>query len=571
MEALGQNALRARIQWDTGCGSFPIGKKISEADAAMLIADVNRLPARGLMTRSGTPVTGSVEATVTPLNVAGDGLAAFPGSFGAIRTDGSFSRLQSIKENTVRKKLEIITLATVAALALAACNERIPTGIRAPTRPIPGPTFDIVASGPAAMVSAGFEHTCAVRADGTIACWGNNGSGRATPPAGTFTQVSAGGSHTCGVRTDGTIACWGDTFWSQTTAPAGTFTQVSAGGMHTCGVRTNGTVACWSFNSDGQGAPPAGTFTQVSASGLHACAVRTDGTVACWGFNASGQAKPPAGTFTQVSGGLSYSCAVRTDGTIACWGDNNYSQTMAPAGTFIQLSAGNYHSCALRTDGTVACWGFGDSRGTPPAGTFTQVSAGGSHTCAVRTNGTVACWGDVSRGEATPPADLAGDETPPIITVPPDMRVNATSPAGAAVAYTVSASDNVGVASQSCAPASGSLFPIATTTVTCTASDATGNSAIASFAVTVQGADAQMTDLSATVEGLGLQEGTETSLTAKLDAAVASLAAGNTSAACGQLDAMINQITAQIDKKISAAHAATLIADINRIRAVVGC
>src|SRR5437764_8804113 len=30
------------------------------------------------------------------------------------------------------------------------------------------------------------------RSDGTVGCWGSNGSGQATPPAGTFTQVSAG-------------------------------------------------------------------------------------------------------------------------------------------------------------------------------------------------------------------------------------------------------------------------------------------------------------------------------------------------------------------------------------------
>src|SRR5205085_10727557 len=39
--------------------------------------------------------------------------------------------------------------------------------------------------------------------------WGYNFFGQATPPAGTFTQVSAGYIHTCGVNTDGTVACWG--------------------------------------------------------------------------------------------------------------------------------------------------------------------------------------------------------------------------------------------------------------------------------------------------------------------------------------------------------------------------
>ena len=58
-------------------------------------------------------------------------------------------------------------------------------------------------------VSAGSHHTCGVRSNGSVACWGWNESGQATPPAGSFVSVSAGGGHTCGVRSDGSVACWG--------------------------------------------------------------------------------------------------------------------------------------------------------------------------------------------------------------------------------------------------------------------------------------------------------------------------------------------------------------------------
>ena len=74
--------------------------------------------------------------------------------------------------------------------------------------------------------------------------------------AGGFTQVSAGYLHTCGVRTDGTLACWGGNSDGQATPPDGTFTQVSAGYLHTCGVRTDGTLACWGRNDSGQATPP---------------------------------------------------------------------------------------------------------------------------------------------------------------------------------------------------------------------------------------------------------------------------------------------------------------------------
>ena len=98
----------------------------------------------------------------------------------------------------------------------------------------------------------GFGHSCGVRTDGTVVCWGADADGQATPPQGTFTQVSAGGFHTCGVQTQGTVACWGNDEIGQATPPGGTFTQVSAGNSHTCGVQTDGAVACWGFTVTGR-------------------------------------------------------------------------------------------------------------------------------------------------------------------------------------------------------------------------------------------------------------------------------------------------------------------------------
>ena len=60
-----------------------------------------------------------------------------------------------------------------------------------------------------ASVSAGWFHTCGVRTDGSVECWGWNVVGQATSPSGEFASVSAGNQHTCGVRTDGSVECWG--------------------------------------------------------------------------------------------------------------------------------------------------------------------------------------------------------------------------------------------------------------------------------------------------------------------------------------------------------------------------
>jgi len=80
------------------------------------------------------------------------------------------------------------------------------------------------------------------------------------------------------------------------------------------------------------------------------------------------------------------------------------------------------------------------------------------------------------------------DNTSPTLTCPGNMSVsNAGGTCGAVVNYTTPmASDNCGVVGGvSCVPASGYTFPVGTTTVTCTASDAAGNMGTCTFTVTV--------------------------------------------------------------------------------------
>ena len=91
------------------------------------------------------------------------------------------------------------------------------------------------------------------------------------------------------------------------------------------------------------------------------------------------------------------------------------------------------------------------------------------------------------------------DTTPPVVTTPGNLVVEATSAAGAVVSYPASATDIVdGPVVPACAPASGSLFPIGTSTVTCTARDSRNNQASAAFTVTVRDATAPVVTEAAT-------------------------------------------------------------------------
>ncbi|WP_419838946.1 RCC1 domain-containing protein [Candidatus Poriferisodalis sp.] len=139
-----------------------------------------------------------------------------------------------------------------------------------------------------------------------------------------FTAVSADWWHSCGLRPDGTVTCWGWNEHGQADAPSGSFTAVSAGGLHSCGLRPDGTVTCWGWNEYGQPRAPSGSFTAVSSGSNHSCGLRSDATVTCWGYNEDGQADAPSGSFTAVSAGDRHSCGLRPDGTVTCWGEASF-------------------------------------------------------------------------------------------------------------------------------------------------------------------------------------------------------------------------------------------------------
>ncbi|HRI64102.1 MAG TPA: EGF domain-containing protein [Polyangium sp.] len=283
-------------------------------------------------------------------------------------------------------------------------------------------------------VALGRTHTCAIASEGggTPApyCWGLDGNQElgngstvtnqltpmpVTPTTGNtspWLEIAAGFNHTCAVRQDGTLWCWGRNASGQlgdgttTTRPDPKqvilpdplgWLDVHASGDFTCGMRTGGELYCWGTNTVGQlgqmdtmspvSSPKLvpGTFANVDVSANHVCGVRVDGTLWCWGRNASGElgmgntASPVLGP-TQVGTGTNWQrpylgqgtsmCATQMDGSLHCWG----------TGSFGQLGLGNTSS-------------FTSPQKVPNLDTWKSASIGVEHTCGITQGGKLACWG----------------------------------------------------------------------------------------------------------------------------------------------------------------------------------
>jgi hypothetical protein len=132
---------------------------------------------------------------------------------------------------------------------------------------------------------------------------------------------------------------------------------------------------------------------------------------------------------------------------------------------------------------------YGSSTGTDPALTTTHAM-----TLSELTSGSVYHFRVLSRdgsGNIAASSDMtfatvSPDVTPPILSVPGDLTVEASSSSGTTVNFSVTATDDTDPnPSVSCIPSSGSFFPVGSTAVSCTAVDASGNTSQAGFIVTV--------------------------------------------------------------------------------------
>jgi len=231
-------------------------------------------------------------------------------------------------------------------------------------------------------IATRFNHACALADDDSLWCWGKGGEGqlgqddpgptgmdRPTPTQvktdQDFAMVDTGEGHTCAIRRDHSLWCWGRNSKAILGQPPGSPEQirhpvqvgkdtdwqlVRSGQSTTCGLR-GGLVYCWGEVID-QNLPGSAGLTQVSAPTLigapagakglsfntfGGCSFDAQGKGACWGRNMEGQlglddmkdrdgvvVLPIAG-WTSLSSGRFYTCGIRSGG-LWCAGDNREDQ-----------------------------------------------------------------------------------------------------------------------------------------------------------------------------------------------------------------------------------------------------
>jgi alpha-tubulin suppressor-like RCC1 family protein len=268
-------------------------------------------------------------------------------------------------------------------------------------------------------VAKGVLFACALLVDTTVQCWGSNdwsqlGVDRVTlqhsdapltvPGLSGVTAITAGGWFACALLADASVWCWGqntageiapgepDNLFHPYRIDVAPVSSIDAGEHYACAVLHDGTVSCWgrTIVADPISEPPIRPtrvsgldgVVAVTAGYLSSCALIEDGSVECWGDNRAGtigdgtydvrpDPTPVAGLsgVTAISAGMAV-CARLEDATVRCWGynaagnlgDGTYLSSPVPVGVqgisnAADVAVAGASSCAVLADRELRCWG----------------------------------------------------------------------------------------------------------------------------------------------------------------------------------------------------------------------
>lgn len=280
------------------------------------------------------------------------------------------------------------------------------------------------ASAATPMVAAGSDHSVALKSDGTVWTWGDNGSG----------QLG-----------DGTLV---DKLTPIQVPNINSVIAIAAGTNYTMALKSDGTVWTWGYNAQGQLGDGTKTTrkTPVQVQGLSSVkaittktdtsfAIKNDGTMWVWGGagaktgigSASLSSNVPVlvhnvSNVVKFSIGFQHATAISQDGTVWTWGVNTEGQLgdgatvqkLEPAvisfPSATSVIAATSATVGLKSDGTLWQWGNCVTNGTTTCGTpsyknvptlissisdVSKVSSYGSKVSLIKNDGTVWSFGGV--------------------------------------------------------------------------------------------------------------------------------------------------------------------------------
>lgn len=285
---------------------------------------------------------------------------------------------------------------------------------------------DVYACNDPIDIAAGDNHTCAIKKDGTIWCWGLNNYGQ----LGTGSRISL---NTTPVIVAGLPDDFRASFQSHDI-------------NNSCTLSSDNQLACWGYPANSTGVAQMMTgegielLTTFDTSGL--AILEPDQKLVAFGFNPSAGtvtfpiAAPGAGVAVAASEG--HRCFILADSTLKCWGQNAFGQTgngdttidpvMLPhvidVDSFQEIGTGEEHTCALSIGGVPYCWGRNttgalaatngrDSTPTPfPSLVGAEALAVGPRHNAFIRNDTLYVFGDNDGHQSSPNDGDVADPTP---------------------------------------------------------------------------------------------------------------------------------------------------------------